>query len=200
MGTISEIAKRWFERLNDSNHLLWLIFGTSFLETIVVPVPIELILIPIMLINRYRIWTIATVTTAGSVTASIVGYGVGMALYESIGVWFIETMGYQSAYASFRIFFANHGFVAILVVGILPIPFQVAMISAGLSAYPISLFVAATFLARGSRYFGLAWLVRRWGDSAMEMWRKHALATSLVASAIVMALYLVSRFLADKVI
>ena len=74
------------------------------------------------------------------------------------------------------------------------------MISAGLSAYPIYLFVAATFLARGSRYSGLAWLVRHFGNSVKEMWSKHALATSLVASAIVMALYLVSRFLADKVI
>ena len=179
---------------------LWLLGTLSFLETIIVPVPIEVVLIPLMAANRERIWTLAAVTTAGCLIASIVGYGVGMVLYESLGTWFIETMGMESAYESFQGFFDEYGFVAILTLGVLPIPFQVAMITAGLSGYPIYLFVLAAVIARGARYFGLAWLVRRFGDRVEEMWRRHALLTSLVAATIIVAVALGTRWLAEQVL
>ncbi len=95
-------ATRWFDRLNESNHLLWLLGVVSFLETIIIPVPIEVVLIPLMAINRDRVIAIATAVTLGCLLAALVGYGVGMLLFESIGRWFIETMGYEQAYESFK--------------------------------------------------------------------------------------------------
>jgi len=199
MALESKRAKKWFKRLSTSKHMLWLLGTLSFLETIIIPVPIEVVLIPLMAANMHRIWVLATVTTAGCLLASIVGYGVGIALYESVGVWFIEMMGMQSAYESFQGFFDEYGFVAILTLGVLPIPFQVAMITAGLSGYPISLFVLAAVLARGARYYGLAWLVKRYGRRMEELWRRHALVTSLVAAATILSFSLGMRWLADKV-
>lgn len=199
MGFKSRRAKAWFDRINGSKHMLWLLGTISFLETIIIPIPIEVVLIPLMAINRDRIWTIATVTTVGCLVASIVGYGVGMALYESLGSWFIDTMGMGSAYQSFQTFFNQYGFVAILTLGILPIPFQVAMITAGLSGYPIYLFVLAALLARGIRYYGLAWLVCRFGNRAEELWQRHALVTSLAAAGLVLGISLGMQALANMV-
>lgn len=192
-------ARRWFERLNGSRHMLWLLAALSFLETIILPVPIELVLIPLMALNRQRIWRIATVTTAGCLAASLVGYGVGMALYQSVGTWFIDTLGMQDAYQAYQGFFDQYGFIAILTLGILPIPFQVAMITAGLSGYPVALFVLAALIARGLRYYGLAWLVWRFGPRVEERWRRHAVVTSLVASGVVLAVALGMQWLAGRV-
>lgn len=193
-------ARAWLERLNRSRHALWLIAVISFLETIIVPIPIEIVLIPFMAANRHRIWLIATVAAGACLLASIVGYGAGFLLFQSVGVWFIETFGYQSAYDAFRGFFHQYGFLAILVVGILPIPFQVAMITAGLSAYPIHLFVAATLIARGIRYYGLAWLVHAFGRRTKALWREHALLASLGAVTVVVLIVLTGNYLADLVI
>lgn len=190
MAFKSERARRWFYRLSNSRHVLWFLGLVSFLETIIVPIPIEVVLIPLMAANRSRIWALATVTTLGCLLASVVGYGVGMVLYQSVGTWFIETMGMQQGYQAFQSFFDQYGFVAILAVGIVPIPFQVAMITAGLSGYPIHLFVLAALIARGIRYYGLAWLVYRFGERAQHLWQKHALLTSLGAAAAVIALSL----------
>lgn len=200
MPTAADSARRWLERLNRSKHMLWLLATLSFLETIIVPVPIELVLIPLMAVNRDRIWRIATVTTAGCVAASLVGYGVGMVLYQSVGTWFIEAMGMQNAYQAFQGFFDQYGFIAILTLGILPIPFQVAMITAGLSGYPLPLFVLAALIARGLRYYGLAWLVLRFGPKVERLWRHHAVATSLVAGLVVLSVALGMQWLAARVI
>lgn len=199
MAITSKQTKQWFERINGSKHMLWLISILSFLETIILPIPIELVLIPLMAVNKRRVWIIATVTTAGCLVASLVGYGVGMALFQSVGTWFIEFMGMQDSYQSFQSFFNQYGFIAILSIGILPIPFQVAMITAGLSGYPILLFVLAALLARGVRYFGLAWLVHRFGHRVEEMWKQHALMTSLVGGVVVLLIALGMQLLAGMV-
>jgi membrane protein YqaA with SNARE-associated domain len=105
----------------------------------------------------------------------------------------------QSAYQAYQGFFDQYGFIAILTLGILPIPFQVAMITAGLSGYPIALFVLAALIARGIRYYGLAWLVKRFGPEVERMWRRHALVTSLVAGLVVLGVALGMRWLAKIV-
>ncbi len=199
MKFISRSTKRWFERLNKSKYMLWLLAVISFFETIIIPIPIELVVIPLMAINRNRIWAIASAVICGCLLASIVGYGVGMVLYQSLGVWFIDTMGMQSSYASFQDFFNEYGFISILAVGVLPIPFQVAMITAGLSGYPITLFVLAAVIARGIRYYGLAWLVSRYGEHAERMWKKNGLLTTLAAGLIIIGVSLGMQALAGVV-
>ncbi|MGO1431884.1 MULTISPECIES: YqaA family protein [unclassified Halomonas] len=200
MAFTSKRTKQWFERINGSKNMLWLLGILSFLETIILPIPIELVLIPLMAVNKQRIWLLATVTTAGCLVASLVGYSIGLVLYQSVGTWFIEFMGMEQSYQSFQSYFDQYGFAAILAIGILPIPFQVAMITAGLSGYPIMLFALATLMARGLRYFGLAWLVHRFGHRVLVLWKRHALVTSLVAGVVVLAVALGMQALAGLVI
>lgn len=196
----SRRARLWFDRIRHSKHMLWMLGLLSFLETIIIPVPIEVILIPLMAIDKRRIWALATVTTAGCLLASIVGYAVGMALYESVGTWFIETMGMQQGYESFQTFFDQYGFIAILAVGIIPIPFQVAMVTAGLSGYPIHLFVLAALIARGIRYYGLGWLVYRFGDRALHLWQRHAIMTSIAAAIVMVGMSLALQALGNAIL
>jgi membrane protein YqaA with SNARE-associated domain len=200
MAITSNRTKQWFERINRSKNMLWLLGTLSFLETIILPIPIELVLIPLMAANKQRIWLLATVTTAGCLVASLIGYTIGLVLYQSVGTWFIEFMGMQNSYQAFQTFFDQYGFAAILAIGILPIPFQVAMITAGLSGYPILLFALAALIARGLRYFGLAWLVHRFGHRVLVLWKRHALLTSLVAGLVVLLLALGMQALAGLVV
>ncbi|WP_339885203.1 YqaA family protein [Vreelandella maris] len=199
MANTTKRTKQWFERINGSKNMLWLLGTLSFLETIILPIPLELVLIPLMAANKHRIWLLATVTTAGCLIASLVGYGVGMLLFQSIGTWFIEFMGMEQSYQSFQTFFVQYGFAAILAIGILPIPFQVAMITAGLSGYPVLLFALAALIARGLRYFGLAWLVHRFGSRVLMLWKQQALATSLVAGVVVLVVALGMQALAGLI-
>ncbi|EHA17220.1 MULTISPECIES: YqaA family protein [unclassified Halomonas] len=199
MANTTKRTKQWFERINGSKNMLWLLGTLSFLETIILPIPLELVLIPLMAANKQRIWLLATVTTAGCLIASLVGYGVGMLLFQSIGTWFIEFMGMEQSYQSFQTFFDQYGFAAILAIGILPIPFQVAMITAGLSGYPVLLFALAALIARGLRYFGLAWLVHRFGSRVLMLWKQQALVTSLVAGVVVLVVALGMQALAGLI-
>ncbi|KAA9008779.1 YqaA family protein [Histidinibacterium aquaticum] len=174
-------VKRWLERLSRSKRALWVLFGASFAETLIVPIPIELILIPFMAANRSRIWITAAVVTVGCLIASLVGYAVGLLLFETLGLRLIEAMGWSEGMDRFRTVFDDYGFWAIVAVGVLPIPFQVALLGAGAAAYPIVWFLLAALIARGTRYFGLGLLVRLFGERTIDLWKKHKGRVLLIA-------------------
>lgn len=186
------------ERLADSRGALPALFLLSLLETIVLPVPIETVIVPWMLMQPRRLWVIATVTLAGCLAGALVGYAVGMFLFETVGQWLLGAHGHTGAHDRFVAQFDRYGFWAILAVGLLPIPFQAAMLAAGVAGFPLSLFLLAATLARGMRYYGLALLVRMLGPLAFTLWRRHRRAVwvgvtlLIVISAVVV--HLVSGF------
>jgi len=183
-------AERWRRRLTESRWPMVAMFGASFAETIIVPIPIEIVLLPFMIARRRQVWWIATIVTAGCLLASIVGYGIGYYFLASAGQWLIDTLGAGQDYARFQDLFAEHGFLAIVAIGVTPIPFQMAMLVAGAAKYPITLFVLAATIARGIRYFGLALLVALVGDRALDFWKRHKKTTALIAIGAVVLLVL----------
>lgn len=164
----------WLNRLAESNHAYWLLFLASMLETLLIPIPIEIIIIPWMLTHPDKKWRIAAVALAGNLTAATLGFWLGSLAMDQWGDTLISFFGGQQAYDSFQTRFEEQGFLAILAIGITPVPFQIAMLVAGASNYPFPLFLAAACIARGVRYFGLALLVRIFGDAATRIWKKHS--------------------------
>lgn len=185
----------WLDRLNRSKSALWVLFWASFAETIIVPIPIELVLIPFMIANLHRLWLTATVVLAGCLAASIAGYGIGYLFFDTAGRWVIDYFGYQGAMQEFRLLFSQYGFWAVVAVGVIPIPFQVAMLAAGAAQYPVPLFVLAAVFARGIRYYGLALLVHLFGEQALALWEAHKTRTAIGATVIIAALMAIAYWL-----
>ena len=187
-------AQRWTKRLAASKRAQGVLFFASIAETLIVPIPIEVILVPFMLANKAKIWLTAGVVLAGNLVAALVGYYVGYFAFNSFGRDLIASSGWQDAFVSFQGMFAEYGFWAIVAIGIIPIPFQIAMLVAGAAQYPVIWFIAAAALARGSRYFGLAALVYKFGDRAMEFWGRHKVSATIWAGVIIAAVFLAGRY------
>lgn len=187
-------ANKWLERILESNHILWMIFVLSMLEATIIPVPLELVLIPLLLHERKRWFAIATATLAGCLVGAMIGYGIGYFLFDSVGQWALNSMGYSSEFEEFSKEFKQDGFVTLLVVGITPIPFQVGMLTAGSTGYSFSLFMLAALIARGIRYYGLALLVNWLGERVLSWWEQQQkrLGWSILAAGL--AIYLLIIF------
>lgn len=188
-------TRKWLLRLKRTRHKSALLFGFSFLETTVLPIPIEVVLIPYMAAERRRAMTIAGIALAGCLLGAFAGYAVGYFLFETLGQRIIEWGGWQDSLEAFRRLFATQGFWAIIALGILPIPFQVAMLAAGAAGYPLVWFALAAAIARGLRYYGLAALVKRFGPAALGQWRRHKLRASLVAAVLLLGLWGLAQWL-----
>ncbi|MDN7123760.1 YqaA family protein [Pseudidiomarina terrestris] len=166
-------ANKWLARILDSNRILWMIFLLSLLESIILPVPLELVLIPLLIHERDRWFTIATVALAGCLVGATIGYTIGVFFFDTAGQWLIQWFGVSAEFSEFQQDFSEHGFATLLLVGITPIPFQVGMLAAGSSNYPYLLFLLAAVIARGIRYYGLALLVNWLGERILNWWEQH---------------------------
>lgn len=167
-------ANRWLARFARSNHVLWLIFVVSLLESLIIPIPLELVLIPLLLSQRHRVLAISTATLAGCLVGATIGYFIGYWLFDDVGQWILNWFGYETAFAEFSARFQDEGFGLLLLVGITPVPFQVGMLAAGSAEYPYLLFILAAFIARGIRYYGLALLVHWFGERLLHAWEEHS--------------------------
>ncbi len=196
-------AKATAKRLAESRRAQPLLVWLSFLEATLVPIPLEAVLVPYMLLRREMVWRIAALALAGFLAASVLGYALGALAFDTAGIWLIEAAGWQDGLDQAQSLFDRYGFWALVLIGVMPVPSQLAMLLGGAFHYPLPWFVAAMGLSRAIRYFGLAALVVWLGPKAaraleqlqaMPQTRRRAwqaaggLAVTLVVVVLVLAL------------
>ena len=181
-------AKAIAKRLADSRRAQPLLVWLSFLEATLVPIPLEAVLVPYMLLRREMVWRIAALALAGFLVASVLGYALGALAFDTAGIWLIEAAGWQEGLDRAQTLFDRYGFWALVLIGVMPVPSQIAMLLGGAFHYPLPWFVAAMGLSRAIRYFGLAALVVWLGPKtaralehlqAMPAGRRHAIKAAI---------------------
>ena len=144
----------------------WLMGGISFVESSFFPIPPDTMLIPMSLARPDRAWHYAHVCTLTSVAGGVLGYYIGSALYDSIGLWLIQLYGYGDRVEAFREAYAKWGGWIILIKGVTPMPYKIVTIASGFAGYNFLMFVVLSFVARGMRFYLLAFLLNRYGPQA----------------------------------
>jgi membrane protein YqaA with SNARE-associated domain len=154
-------------------HAIWWLNFIAFIESSAFPFPPDPLFIAMILKQRESAWLIALQCTISSVLGGILGYYIGYALYETVGLWVIETYGLESSFANFQSQFDKWGFLIIALKGLTPIPYKIVTISSGLAGFDFKSFLIASMIARGSRFFMLAALLRHYGVEVKEFIDKN---------------------------
>lgn len=138
---------------------VWWLAAVAFLESSVFPIPPDALLIPMVIAAPTRAWRLAAVCTAASVAGGVLGYAIGAGLYEAVGRGIVAFYGYGSAYAEAAALYNAHGAWIVLVAGLTPIPYKIFTIASGATGLDPAVFVAASVVARGARFFIVAALL-----------------------------------------
>src|SRR5277367_3762900 len=96
----------WVIRLAGSGYAIPAMGAVSFAESSFFPIPPDVMLVPMVLANRRKAFTIAFVCTVCSVVGGLLGYAIGFYFFETIGAWVVRTYGLQSGLEKFRLEFA----------------------------------------------------------------------------------------------
>lgn len=157
------------------------------------PIPLEALLIPAMQVRRDKIVMLTLAAILGCVAGAVIGYAIGFFVFEAVGTQLIELFWQAEQYQQVQQQMQIHGFWFVLSVGIMPIPFQLAMLAAGATGYSFLLFLLATIIARGLRYVAVGLLVWQFGDAAQDLFERHKIKVSvaLLIAAILIWLLLI---------
>jgi membrane protein YqaA with SNARE-associated domain len=115
-------------------------------------VPPDVMLAPMVLARRERAWLYAAICTAGSVAGGMLGYGVGYFLAPE-GLKLLTATGHPDALANFQHLFAQYGLWVILIKGLTPVPYMLVTIASGIARFSILVFIMASIVTRGGRFF-----------------------------------------------
>ena len=192
---LSKKFEKKTQELVDSKHMLKSITLASFLESTIVPIPLEAIMAPLMQARRDSLWKIALMATIGCIVGAGFGYALGYYLFDMAGQWIIDTFFSQQQFDNVKQHMKNQGFWFVMTLGVVPIPFQVAMLAAGAMQYSLALFLLATVIARSLRYFGLAAVVYYAGDKAEELIKRYKTKAIIAITLVILLLWWLSNVL-----
>jgi membrane protein YqaA with SNARE-associated domain len=162
------MLRRIYDWCIDAAHkpyALWILGAVSFAESSFFPVPPDVMLLPMSLARPERAWLYAGLCTLSSVLGGILGYAIGALLYDSVGHWLIELYHLNGKVEAFRASYAEWGALIIIGKGLTPIPYKLITITSGFAGYNIWLFVLCSIIGRGGRFFVVAVLLNRYGDT-----------------------------------
>lgn len=146
--------------------------GLSFAESSFFPIPPDVMLAPMCLARPERAWRLALLTTVASVLGGIAGYLLGALALDFIEPKIIE-WGYAERYETTRLWFERYGLATVLIAGFSPIPYKIFTLTAGALSMNFPLFVLASMVGRGGRFFLVAGLIRMGGPRYEHKLRQH---------------------------
>jgi membrane protein YqaA with SNARE-associated domain len=164
----------------------WWLAAIAFAEASFFPIPPDALLIPMALARPDRAWRLALVCTIGSVAGGALGYFIGYAVFDQLARPLIAFYGYGPRFAAFQAMYAQYGLWIILIKGLTPIPYKIVTIASGAAHFDFAVFMAASIITRGARFFAVAALLRFFGAPVREfIERRLTLVTSLLAVGVV---------------
>ena len=136
----------------------------SFCESSFFPIPPDPLLMAMGISRPKRALLYGVLCTVASVLGGLLGYWIGVALFDAIGVRILESYGLESKFEELKGSFTEAGFFAVLIAALTPVPYKVFTIAAGAASLSLPVFIAASCLGRGARFITEAWLVGRYGE------------------------------------
>jgi membrane protein YqaA with SNARE-associated domain len=160
----------------------WWLALIAFAESSFFPIPPDALLVPMALARPRSAWRFAAICTVASVAGGALGYLIGFAVFDQVAQPILKVYGYGAAYAAFQAKFQEYGLWIILIKGLTPIPYKIVTIAAGAARFDFALFMAASALTRGMRFFLVATLLHFYGDAVRDfIVRRLTLVTSALA-------------------
>lgn len=174
---------------------VWLVV-IAVVESSFFLIPADVLFIPMALARPQRAYRLAFIATAGSVIGGILGYFLGMYLFEALVRPMLIALGELQKFEQLKTCAGDQTLVVLLITsGLAHIPpIKIVTILAGVAHINFAFFVAACVLARGARFFALAWALRRWGEVIKNFIENRLGLIAGLVAAVVITLYLAIKF------
>lgn len=171
----------WIKKLYDwvlswaqTKQGIYALFVVAFVESIFFPIPPDVLLIALAFGASVKAFRYALVCTVGSVSGAMLGYGIGHFAWMTptgefsafANIFFENIPGFSVVlFNDIKNLFIEWDFWVIFTAGFTPIPYKVFTVTAGVFDINFVLFIVASIISRGARFFLIAYLIRKFGTS-----------------------------------
>jgi membrane protein YqaA with SNARE-associated domain len=160
---------RYVAALSNHRFSSWALFAIAFADSSFLPVPPDILLVPMLLLRPERLWLLLALCTAGSTLGAAVGYLIGYWLWNTVGAPIVDFYGHMDGYLVFRHWVEEWGAWIIIGKALTPIPFKIAAIAAGAAEMNPVVFMLASFVGRALHFAMVGALLVFFGTRIMAL-------------------------------
>ena len=171
------------------------LFLLAFTESSFFPIPPDALLIALAIGLPSRAFRFALVCTIGSVFGGMLGYVIGMMFFDLIGDKILDFYGYLDKFEVVRDLYTRYDVWFVGFAGFSPIPYKVFTIAAGAFEMDFLRFVIVSALSRGARFFIVAGLIWKYGQTINTFINKYFNILSFVFVLLILLGFIVLKFL-----
>ncbi|HEY2008125.1 MAG TPA: hypothetical protein VGH23_03995 [Rhizomicrobium sp.] len=184
----------WMLKNAKGPHAWAAVAAFAFAEASFFPIPADVMVLPMMLADRTRVFRLGAWVAFWSVAGGMLGYAIGHLFWETAGLWLIHALHVPlERVDALRLKYTQHAYL-IMVQGATPIPYKLVTIASGLAGVTFPLFMLYSTVTRSIRYIVIeGLLVYFFGERAQALLEKY-----LEAALIVFLVVLVLGFVALK--
>ncbi|CDB54292.1 MAG: YqaA family protein [Alphaproteobacteria bacterium] len=159
--------------LASRRNAMYFLFAVAFIESSFFPIPPDVMLIPMVLAAPTKAWRIAGIATIASVLGGAFGYAIGVFFFDLIARPILTFYGYMHQFDVFKDYYHEWGAWIVFGAGITPFPYKVITIASGVVHLDFAVFMLASVVARGMRFYLVAWLLKKYGEPMKDYIEKN---------------------------
>jgi membrane protein YqaA with SNARE-associated domain len=187
----------WTMALAARKAAAWWLAIIAFVESSFFLVPADVLFVPMVLARPRRAYFYATIATVASVLGGILGWTIGHYAFEAIArpvltfygkLDTFEGLAHSVDWKTILILLVTSGLAH------LP-PIKVVTILSGVANFNLGLFILSAIVARGARFFALAWLLNTYGEEMRHFIERRLSLISAVVAVVLIVVYAAYMFL-----
>jgi membrane protein YqaA with SNARE-associated domain len=184
----------WFKERAHSKYAIFWLCLLAFAEGIVSPIVPETLLVAMLLAGSARWRFFAAITSLSSIAGGIVGYLIGLFVFQTVGAGLISYFGWEAAFAEAGRLLSMHAFSSMFWVSFTPIPDKIFVLASGFLGVSFLPYILGYISGRTLRFFLVAYLVHRYGERVLALINRYFSLLALIAALLIAAVILESAF------
>ena len=159
---------------SESRAYSWIVFLLTVCESIFLFIPPEVFMTPPIIANKKRAVPITVAAALGSIVGGAIAYMIGMWLWDSLGMWIINTFSNADLIdTAIKPMFDKYGILIIVLTAVTPIPYKLLALWLGFIGYPIWIFIGVSAIFRTGRFAIVAALLYFLQERANAIVKKY---------------------------
>ena len=167
--------------------MFWAVFFLTICESIFLFIPTEVFMTPPIIAKKESAPRIVAAAALGSIAGGAISYFIGTYLFDSVGLWLIETFSSYGRFEIARDLFFQYGLVIVFVTAFTPVPYKLMSLVAGFLGYNPLLYLGFSAMFRTGRFAIAGYLLWRFQERANKIAKKYfwPLTAATIIAAIV---------------
>lgn len=156
------------------------LFLFAMAESSFFPIPPDVLLIALCIGATTKSFRFGTICLVGSIVGAVIGYFIGFFLwqntageYTALAQFFFDHVFSEESFLSVSALYEKYNFWIVFTAGFTPLPYKLFTISGGLFHINFMMFLVASIISRGLRFYLIAALIWKFGAPIKQFIDKY---------------------------